>query len=308
MAIDRATIITGPCQLTYGGQTFWSKGDVVLKPVHARTDIATSSHGRISSRWASKTYEVTFEPSGRFTSGIAAVLWPYATTPIGSGLFGASDSPLVILGRSGDQVTLHAAALTKMPSLRLGTTLTVQGSCTFTAVLKNNVEPTAANAYYTVATGSYSDTGFDPATILTPNVASAYGAVTGFASFATQAGWEIDFGLNLSPQVVDGLGTVEMTVTDVSVSAKCIPVGPTVANVMAAMGDGLAMGSAVEAIAADLALTATGIAVTIPDAFIAEADLGWGTTRKRIGQTTWQGIRSLTTGTVNPLWTIGTGA
>jgi hypothetical protein len=308
MQINRTAIITGPCKLTYGGQSFWSKGDVVLKPIIATNPVGTSAHGPLGARYTSRSYEVTFEPDGRFNLDLAAILWPYASTSIGAGIYGSSDTALVILGRSNDQITLHNARLTEMPVIRLGTSLTVAGSCKFTALLKNNTAPSDAAAYYSVATGTYSDTGFDPTEIITPAPTAAWGDVTGFTSFLTEGGWEFAFAPQLSPVLVDGLGVVDMTLTGLTATARAIPVGPTLANLMAATGNAMDMGSALDAFAGNLTVAGTGLEVVLYNAAITDTDAGWGTTRKRLGATTWTAQRTVTDGTLDPLFTITDGA
>ena len=308
IAIDRANIIQGPCLITYGGSTFRSKGDVVFKPVYARTPVPTASFGEVSQRNMSRHFEVSFEPDGRFVAALTAILWPYSTTPIGQSIYGTDDSPLVIHGRDGVKVTIHNAAVTEMPALRIGTAVTVQGGCKFVGLLANDVLPTHQDAYYAVASQAYpGDDDFNASQIITPGVMAVWGGAP-FDNFHVEAGWELQFSVSLAPQSVDGLGVVDMTLTGLTATAQAIPVGPSVSQLMDRLGNNTAMGTAAEATGSDLTISGTGIHVVLKNAFINDPDLGWGTTRKRLGQTTWATTRSVTAGALDPLYTIGTPA
>jgi hypothetical protein len=309
MQIDRTTIVSGPAIVTFGGQTFCSKGDVTVKPSHAKFDVTTSRFGKGDSRYSSKTFEVSFEPDGRFTSALAAVLWPYASTDIGASIYGATDSALVVHGRDGKKITIHTAAITEMPVIRLGVTQTIQGSCKFVGLLANNTDPSAAAAYYTIASAAYpGDTGWAASDILTKGVSAAWGLAAPWDSFAAEAGWEISFELQLADQLVDGLGVVSKTFQGLSVMAKAIPVGPAMADVLAKMSDQQPLGSSIQGQAEDLIISATGIYAAVYNASIVDTDFGWGESRKRVGQTTWQATRTVTAGVADPLFYIGTAA
>lgn len=306
-SIDRTTIITGPALVTFGGQTFWSKGDIAYKLIVDRFAVETSAFGEVDGRLRDKRIEVTFEPDGRFTSALAAILWPYASSAIGSSLFGASDDALVIHGRDGVKLTVPNAALTAMPSLRLGVGNTIQGSVTFTGLLKNSTAPEAAGAYYAIASEAYpGDTGYATSDIKTLAYASAWGS-SPWDSFLTQEGWEIAFGLQLAPQMVDGCGTVDMSLQALTVSATAIPVGPTLAQLHTAMHQNVALGTSM-ATANDLIVSASGVYFSLANAGLIDMNAAWGSQAKRLGACQWQAHRTVTAGVADPLFYIGTSA
>lgn len=309
-ALDRTTIITGPALVTYKGSTFWSKGDVVLKPNYGRFDVNTARFGKVDTRFSDKQIDVSFEPDGRFTAALAAVLWPYAATDIGASIYGTTDNALVVHGRDGVKITVHNAALTGMPVIRLGVSQTIQGNVKFTGLCAKNTDPTNAAAYYTIASQAYpGDTGWSAAAILTKAYTSVWGATAPWSSFATEAGWEIEFGLELAPQAVDGIGTIDMSLQGLSVTAKSIPVGPTMAQVLTAMGGNQALGSSLAEGANDLVISATGISVTVKKASLIDTDMNWGGAgKKRIGTTTWTANRTVTAGALDPLYVISDAA
>ncbi len=307
-SINRTSIITGPALVTFAGQIFWSKGDITLKPNNKNFKVGTSAFGDMEERTQDKSIEVSFEPDGRFTAGLAAVLWPYAATAIGASIYGGSDRALVVHSRAGTKVTVHNAALTKMPDLRLGVSKTIQGSVTFTGLLKNSTDPTNAAAYYTVASESYpGDTGFDIVDIKTLAYGSEWGASAPWDSFLTQEGWEVSFDLSLAAQMVDGLGTVDMSLQSLGVTARAIPVGPTEAQILTAMGNTRALGASI-ASADDLIVSATGLYFSLSKAGLRSAELGYGAERKRAGQLEWLATRTVTSGVADPLFYLGTAA
>jgi hypothetical protein len=306
-SINRTSIITGPCLVTYGGQTFWSKGDVSYKLIVDRFAVNTSAFGEVDGRTKDKRVEISFEPDGRFTSGLAAVLWPYAATAIGASVYGASDNALVINGRDGIRLTVPNAAVTKMPNLRLGVAQTLQGSVTFTGLLKNSTAPEAAGAYYVIDASAYpGDTGWSRADIKTLAYDSAWGS-SPWDSFLTQEGWEIEFDLQLAAQMVDGLGTPDMSLQELTVKATAIPVGPTLAQLHAAMHQNTAFGSSM-ATANDLIISASGVYVSLLNAGLIDMNAAWGSEAKRLGACQWQANRTVTAGVPDPLFYIGTAA
>lgn len=307
-SIDRTSIITGPALVTYGGQSFWSKGDVVITPINDRFSIDTAHFGPVDERIQNRRFEITFEPSGRFTSALAAVLWPYASTSIGDDIYGATDTALTINSRAGKQWVFHNSAITAMPNIRIGVGQTIQGSLTFTALLANSTDPTNAAAYFTESSVAYpGDTGFAVSDILTKACTAAWGASSPWDSFLTQEGWEFAFDLTLAPKMVDGLGTVGMSLQSLRVTASAIPVGPAEADTLSKMKTSAELGTSI-ATTDDLIVSGTGIYVSISNAGLQEADLGFGAERKRLGQHTWMATRTVTAGTADALFYVGTSA
>lgn len=305
-SINRTSIISGPAKIVYDSQTFWSKGDVSLKVINDRFDIMTAHFGKVDERFSDRKIEVSFEPSGAFTAAAAAVLWPYASTAVGTSVFGAADKALEIFGRDGRKITVHAAAITKMPTLHLGVNKTMIGDVTFTGLCKNNTDPTAAAAYYTEAAVTYpGDTGFAVADILTKAYSSVWGAAAPWSSFLTQDGWSIDFNLGLSPQKVDGVGTVDMHFSKLEVTAKCLPVGPSASDVLAKVSGTSGLGASI-ATSDNLIISAAGVYVRIYRAAIASSGLAFGSDKKRIAETEFIATRGVTAGAADPLFLIAT--
>jgi hypothetical protein len=307
-SIDRTTIITGPAKITFGAQSFWSKGNVTLTPTNSRFKITTAHFGDVDERFSGRQIEVTFEPAGRFTAGLAAVLWPHAALAIGASIFGATDAALVINSRDGKSYTIHNAAVTKMPVIRASVGKTLIGPVTFTGLLKNSTDPSNAAAYMTVASTTYpGDTGFAVSDILTLAYSSSWGSAP-WDSFLTEDGWEISIDMQMREQIVDGLGVVDMTLQNMTVSARCVPVGVTDADVLAKLTPAAALGTSVAAGAAALNISATGAYFRVYNAALVASDMAFGSESKRIGTTEWLATRTITAAVADPLFYVGTAA
>ena len=307
--INRTTIISGPCLIIYAASTFLSKGDVVLKPVFDKFDIETAAFGKVDTRVKNKKYTVSFEPDGRMTSALIAVLWPYGASATGLSIFGSTDRPLVIHGRDGVKVTLFNAAITKMPSIRMGVGVTMAGSVEFTCLLANSTAVTNSAAYLTVSTNTYpGETGWLASDILTGPALCTWGSAPWSAFQVDAPGWEITPSLKLSNVDADGLGTVDMLLQGLEVSAKATPVGPGIADIVAAMTGAAELGSSIAAVGTELIVTAGAtpklITVTVYNAALVDSDLSWGAAKKRVGSCLWQATRTVTSGVADPLFSI----
>jgi hypothetical protein len=222
----------------------------------------------------------------------------------GASVFGTSDLPLVILARNGDQVTYPNARLTKMSDLRLGVDQDLfSADLEFTALIKNSANPEDDGAYYVVATGqTYTDTAFAKTNYKRVRFTGAWGALAGWTTIVPQDGFHLAWGLNLRPIVVDGLGTVDMTLIEMVAAARCIPIGPTLAQIETqaklggVAGSGTAHGALLSGNAADLTLTGTGISVVLKNAALTESGYVFGQDKLRFGEVAWSTTRGFAAG------------
>jgi hypothetical protein len=302
--IDRTLILTGPALVTFGGQSFWSKGDVKVDFQNTYFDIDTAHFGKADKRASDRKIEVSFEPEGRFTTGLAAVIWPYAALAIGASIYGASDRALIVWARDGKKITIPNASITGMPDIRLGMSKTIDGNIKFTGLLAKDTDPATAGAYYVLATATYpGDTGFAVGNIPTSAYASAWGGDAPWDSFQTEQGWTISFGLDLKPQMVDSFGTVDMTLAGLTVTAKGRPVGPTETDILSKMLPTSGLGNSIAAAANDLVITGSIAIATVYNAGITDGGFEYGS-GKRIGYITWEATRTVTDGVADPLFSI----
>lgn len=306
--INRTTILAGPALVTYGGQSFYSKGDVTLNFTPKSFAVTTAHFGEVDQRISDRIFEVSFEPVGTFTAALAALLWPYASTPMGASIYGITDRPLVIWTRDGQKLTLVNAAVTGMPNMHFGVGKTIQGAIKFTGLVANSTDPSNATAYYTLASATYpGDSGFLVSDIKTQAYSSTWGS-SPWSSFFTEEGWDISFALNLKPQMVDGLGTVDMMLQGLAVTAKCVPVGVAAADILAKIAPDVALGNSIAALASNLVISGTGVYAQVNNAGMTDSGFSYGSEKKRIGPTTWKATRTITSGTPDPLFYIGTTA
>lgn len=215
---DRTTIVRGPCKITYDGATFYSKGGVTFTATNSSFDKDTDAYGPVGKIKTDFQVVVEFEPVGEIEA--LTTLFPYASTAMGASLCGATDKPLVIVSASATYTVLNAI-VTQMPSLRLSATATAFGSVQFTGLLKKAGDPTVIADYYTLGTGASIGVAFDPAKIICgPYYCDFPGAET-----YSEAGFELSFDLSMNPVIVDGFGTVDMSLTSLGANLSFIPTG-----------------------------------------------------------------------------------
>ena len=218
---DRTTILRGPCKVTYDTQTFYSKAGVVLTTTNSTFDKETDAYGIVSKSKTDLTIVIEFEPVGEIEA--LAVLFPHGNTAMGASIYGNTDKNLVIVSAEKTYTILNAQ-ITQMPTISCSATKTAFGSVQFTGLLKKDGDPQNIEDYYTTAGGASIGSGFSPQLIYTAPYTATLGAMTPFFS---QDGFEISFDLSLNPVVVDGIGTVDMSMGNLGCNISCIPTGPT---------------------------------------------------------------------------------
>ena len=218
---DRTTILRGPCKVTYDSQTFYSKAGVVLTTTNSTFDKETDAYGIVSKSKTDLTIVIEFEPVGEIEA--LAVLFPHGNTAMGASIYGNTDKNLVIVSAEKTYTILNAQ-ITQMPTISCSATKTAFGSVQFTGLLKKDGDPQNIEDYYTTAGGASIGSGFSPQLIYTAPYTATLGAMTPFFS---QDGFEISFDLSLNPVVVDGIGTVDMSMGNLGCNISCIPTGPT---------------------------------------------------------------------------------
>lgn len=307
MPLDRTQIISGPCQIIYDGLTFYSTGDVTLRPVIESFTPTTSAFGALAPRMKSVSWEVTLEPVHHVNAGLEAVFWGAAAKKPGDSLFPAVDKPLVIHGRSGTKVTLTNAAVSQMPPLRMGAGVMLCGQMKFTGLLGKGMNGALPAAYIKIETAAYpGDEGFSPYTVHTAAALGAWGDAAPWDDFCVESpGWEITPTMRTNTVETDCLGVIDIRLSELEVTARAVPVGPTEAQILAALaghpypapGSTLASGN-------DLVVAngiAAGTEVTLTGAGLMETELVWGAQRKRVQACVWRATPVFAAGVMKPL-------
>jgi hypothetical protein len=301
MSLDRATLRGSAAKITFNSGTFFTKDDIITRFKADWKDVVSSVHGTVDQFSADRTITVPFTLWGAYEN--LPTLFPaWLLNPnIGSWVYGTADLPLVVHGKNNDRLTIHNAQLTKMTDLFLGVNGTIFAQGEFTGLIRNTFDPETANAYYTLDTAAYTDATFARTNFKQQRYGSAWGAVAGFTSFQAKDGWNIAWQAKLDPFQIDALGTVDFKVLDFMAQAKCIPVEPTNAQMIAFNNfQGTALGGLLSAGANNLVITGAGVSVTLNKASIIESGLVWSPRLLRNGETVWKTTAGFTAGVADP--------
>lgn len=295
----RATLIRGPGLITYNGHKFFSAGDIQARLAPAWAPVTTSLYAEVDKAKTDLVLKIPIVLWGAFEN-LGDVFPAAVMTPIpGSLLFGSSDTSLTILGRNGDQIVYTNAAVTQLAKLRLGVDQNIFGAAVeFTALCGNTANPEDVGAYYVTSTGNaYADSAFAKTNLLRQRWSAAWGTVDGFTSFVGQKGFDIDWMLQAAPVYVDGWGTRDYVLQNMMATAKCIPIGPTIAQIeAAALSQGVALGTLLSSSSADLSLTAGTHSVTLKNAGILDYGYAFGVEPLRLGEITFATTRGFAAG------------
>lgn len=305
MPIARNLLVRAPGVLKFGAATWiYSTTPIEVNLVTKHNDVNVDGVGRVRRPKTDQYLEITCTPPE--FEAYSVLMSPYATMSQGTSIFGAADTALVFYGRDGKSRTFHAAAPTAFGIVGK-TGLPIFNTLTFTAVVKNNTAPGTANAYFTEATEAYpGDNNFSRAAVITPALSCSWGNTSPLDAFHVKEGLDIAFALSLDPELIDGLGTVDMKFMDCIVNARGIPVGLTAAQLYAAADLDQAMGA--QRTENDLVLSGSGFHFTAYSAQMEDPNTGFSASRLVSGQAMWTTNRSLTAGALNPIFRIGTAA
>ena len=300
MSIDRTTIIKGPAKITFDSATIFSEADIEVAFITDWFEVPTSAFGSLDRRVGSRRIEVSFIP--KMWDNLAK-LFPYATSQIGTAIFGATDKPLVITPANGAPLTLANAAVTQLPGVTLSHGRPILRGMRFTCLCANNSNAaTAANwfSWGSVATG-VALTGFDLTKV--PN--TRYELVRNSVTYRAEEGYSIDFSLGLAPDIVDGEGVVNYRITELGATLRFLPTGKTEAEYATLLGwDGIGPGAA--GAKHDAVITGAGSGapiVTIIKTQVLQGGAAYGPERNRTGEVELACVRTQTTGALDALWT-----
>lgn len=308
--MSRTSVLRGPCKVTINSDIFYSKGDITVKHVLNTFPVTTSRFGKVDERVDSVMDVIEFELDGRWVSGSLPTLFPYSGTVIGSSAFGA-DNPLTINTVDGYQRVYKAAAITKMPQLRMGRKLSLLGSVQFTCLYGGATLPSDTGSLYTDSAVSYpGDTGFSVADIIMQPYSLAWGAAP-FDAFSSLDGVTIDFKLDLKQEMTETLGIYDFIFQGLEVSAKLRPDGPTIEDVLTALkhqGSGATLGRSLSASGNDLVISGTGVHVIVYNAGLKGFTENNSAMNRRMGEVEFTATRTITAGALDPLFRVGTAA
>lgn len=289
----------GPAIVTYGGGTFFSRDDMVPRHAPVWKPVLTSMYGEVDKTKQDLLIRFLIRLWGAWEN--LSILFPSVllNPNAGSSLFGTSDTPMTVLAKNGDQIVYANAQITKLADLYLGVDAELfAADVEITALIKNNANPEDAAAYYALTTGnSYTDSAFAKTNFKRVRFTGAWGSKTGFTTIVPQKGFQVTWTLALKPVPTDGLGTVDMTVESLIGGVKCIPIGPTLAQLESnANAQGIAHGALLSTNAADLTLAGSGVSVVAKNAGFMEHGYAFGIEPLRVGEAMWGTTRGFAAG------------
>src|SRR5581483_2370813 len=185
-------------------------------------------------RLASQLGELTFKPVGALD--VVAKYLPYAATQVGAMLVNqAAPLPVVVWGKDGVKQTWANGFISKLPAFTLSATKTPIGSMTITVLGDPTKTLTDAAAWLVSSSAALADITFDETKLLTPNYTATWGAITGFVAVESEDGFTFETAITVQQHNVDNWGVVNAILTDLITTVRFKPVGPTEANIWAAM-------------------------------------------------------------------------
>jgi hypothetical protein len=309
MAITRSSLKTGPAIVTFDGATVYFKDGLKLTETIETFDVNVDNYGKVDDRVKDRKVTISGTPAGEWES--LSMLFPWLGAVIGSRAHGDTDRALVIHAIDGTRYTYHNATLTKMPTLKFAATETLLGEVEWTARVKDNTEPTAANALFTRDTSTFTDTSFVTANVRTQPYTLHWGS-SPWDAFATVDGVEVSFDTSWQDLMVDGYGVLDQILSDVQVSAKFKPLGITQADIDAKLllqgAAGAAQGSSLNARGTDLVITGSSVHVILRGAAAKSMGQEFGMGKLRNGEMEVVATRTFASGVAVPLAYVGTAA
>lgn len=276
----RTSLVRGPGAITFAGQTIHSQGDIIASLNSETANLGTSLLGTVDALKSDQSAVITITPCGEITAEQLAVLYPHQTPVIGGSILTATDKPLVILSRDGRKLTFTAAGLTGIPDLDLSPVRTAFGQATFTALPGSGLLPDAASAIYKEEAQAWSNAAPDSTKMLT----AIYHGTFGDATIYTNDGWKVSIELSTEPVVIDDVGTIDYTLTNLTVRASCTPVGLTAAEVLALLPINQGRGTHMFGDSDLVIAGAGGLTVTLKNARVYQGPLQWGASTLRVGE------------------------
>jgi len=293
MPITRTTLLSGPAAATFNGHTFFARDGILVTPALEIEAVDSDAQGVLDATVTGEPVTIKFTPSAPFADLIA--LYPYLAGTPGTPLFGATDTPLVLVAANGVRLTFAAAAITQMPDLELSSRGTVAGAVTFLALGARSLPITAANRLVAIDTADF------PALPTTPpQLADDFEITWGSApwlSLRARDGIKIHFAMKTSPVVSDANAQLDLTLDTLAVEARFTPAspdGPAESDLFEALGlEGGLPGRLLSAEAQTLQVAGEHLWVELPLAQMSRGALVFDAVHGRVGELVFTAGRAL---------------
>jgi hypothetical protein len=214
--ITRTTLLGGPAAAIWKGRTYFAQSGIVVTPALELEAVDSDAQGILDATATLAPVMIKFAPTAPFADLVA--LYPWLEGAPGTSLFGASDSPLVLIAANGVRLTFAAAAIVQMPDLTLGTSGATSGAVTFLALGARALPITAANRLVTIDTAE-----FPALPTVTPQLSDDFEITWGGAPWVQlQAldGVKIHFAMKSSGVVSAAHALVDMTLDSLAISVR----------------------------------------------------------------------------------------
>jgi hypothetical protein len=291
MSVTRSQLTGGPAYANFNNQNIQFAEDSTVETALVTDVISTSLYGDVDEIYRDLIVKAAGRPLFYDTAALATI-FPYLAGVVGTVFPGTTDKPCAWNSNNGDIITLTSALIGKMPDLELGVDGPVLGRMEIWGVIGNGDNPGTANSYYTLQTGqSYGNPAVPNTAVLgRQEFTAAWGSIAGFTSFQASDKWTISHELKLEPVTIQGR-TRAFKLTSYRVMARCKPLGPSMAQVdaaLAAQGSGAGGGARLSNNSANLVITGSNsMTVTLGNAALKTAGYVFGGKPLRLGELGW---------------------
>jgi hypothetical protein len=223
MPVTRTTLLSGPAAATFNGHTFFARDGILVTPALELGPVDSDAQGVLDATATLAPVTIQFTPSAPFADLVA--LYPFLEGAPGTSLFGASDTPLVLVAANGVRLTFSAAAIVQMPDLMLGSREPVAGAVTFVAIAARSLPVTAANRLVAIDTAEFPAW---PAS--TPQLADDFTITWGGAPWVNlraRDGVAVRFAMKTRAVISAANALLDMTLDSLTVSIRFTPATPS---------------------------------------------------------------------------------
>jgi hypothetical protein len=257
--------------------------------------VDSDAQGVLDATATGQPVTIKFTPSAPFADLLA--LYPYLDGTPGTLLFGATDSPLVLIASNGVRLTFSAATIVHMPDLTLTTSGSLAGAVTFLALGARSLPIMATNRLVTIDTADF------PALPTTPpQLADDFQITWGSAPWVNLRaldGVKVHFAMKTTPVISAANALLDMTLDSLAVEVRFAPgtpEGPAEADVFAALqlqGVGALPGRLLSAGAQTLDVKGEHLWLQLPLAQLTQGPLMFDAVHRRVGELVFTAGRAL---------------
>ena len=314
--MQRSNLNRIPGRLAFNGISIYSKGGTTIDTdlVYNQEEVAVAGLGKIDNRDKEAYDEITITPDGRMTTAIAAVLWPYANPTPGAGIFPATDVPAVVHGNDSSLDTHPAAALVQMPQMIFHPLKTLVGALKLLCLRSTTsgvVNPwSTAGSLRTFANtgGTFTDSTFTDAGVITQDYTLTWGAFTGWAGLDFYDGLVFEPKIEFVDDNVAVQGLFNKRIKSVGGMLRGIPIGATrtmIDTQLAIQGTGAVRGASGAAKAASVTVTGADSKVYLAATLgqLVKSKIQNGIEQLREGEVAWEFLPTITSGVRGSYWT-----